>query len=253
MSMRLHPRFQRTALTGLIGFALLLAACTRSATTATVPTAGATSGVSSTEGLVTPSDQDATMAAIGTQVAGQLTETAVASGAGGGQEQTPGAPGGTSAPGTPAQAGATETQAGQPTETPGAPQATEGVPQPAATATPVPAAATPCPNPYTVQQGDWIYKIARNCGVSATALIAANPNINPNFLTPGQQLNMPGPGATPAGGDPQAGCSGQHVVTTGETLYRLAFTCGLTVEQLAAANNITYPYTIYIGQVLTIP
>ena len=26
----------------------------------------------------------------------------------------------------------------------------------------------------------------------------------------------------------------------------------LTVEQLAAQNGITYPYTIYIGQVLTI-
>ncbi len=254
MPLRLHPRFQRTALTGFICFALLLAACTRSATTATVPTAGPTGGVSSTEGLTTPSDQDATMAAIGTQVAGQLTQTAVASGAGGGQEQTPGAPS-TAAPGTTAGApGATDTQAAQPgqaTDTP-APGATAPA-LPAATSTPVPAVSTPCPNPYTVQAGDWIYKIARNCNVSVSALIAANPNINPNVLSPGQQLNMPGPGATPAGGDPQAGCHGPHTVVTGETLYRISFACGLTVEQLAAANNITYPYTIYIGQVLNLP
>lgn len=194
------------------------------------------------------------MAAIGTQVAGQLTQTAVASGAGGGQEQTP------AAPGTTPEAGATDTQqAGQPTTAPGntpaAPAPTEAnqPTQPAATATPNPPGA-PCPNPYTVQNGDWIYKIARNCGVSVNALIAANPGINPNYISPGQQLNMPAQGATPAGAnDPQGGCSGKHVVVTGESLYGLSFACGLTVEQLAAANNITYPYTIFVGQVLNIP
>lgn len=261
MSIRLHPRFQRTALTSLICFGLLLAACTRSATTATVPTAGATSGVSSTESLTTPSDQDATMAAIGTQVAGQLTQTAVASGAGSGQEQTPGAPA-TTAPGQPTAAPgqpsdtpgapAVATVPGQPSDTPAAPGATAPA-QPADTTTPVPPSGAPCPNPYTVQPGDWIYKIARNCNVAVSALIAANPNINPNFISPGQQLNMPAPGTGAAPGDPQGGCSSPHTVATGESLYRLAFTCGLTVEQLAAANNITYPYIIYVGQALTIP
>ena len=259
MPTRFSLRFQRAALTVLVCFGLLLAACTRSATTATVPTAGATGAISSTEGVTQPSDQDATMNAVGTQVSGQLTQTAVASGTGAGQGQTPGAPGNSSTPSpeTP-QPGVTETAqvpVGQPTDTQAAEVPTQPN-QPAATESPAsPAAAsTPCPNPYTVQSGDWIYKIARNCGVSVSALLAANPAINPDVLTPGQQLNMPGPGATPAGSDPApAGCAGQHMVTTGETLYRLAYTCGLTVEQLAAANNITYPYTIYVGQVLNIP
>ena len=258
MPIRIHPRMQRAAMTGLVCLGLLLAACTRSATTATVPTAGSTNPVSSTQGGITqPSDQDATMAAIGTQVAGQLTQTAVASGVGGGQEQTPGAPG------TTPEAVATDSQnPGQPTTAPGdtpvAPAPTQaGQPtqpaQPAATATPNPPGA-PCPNPYTVQNGDWIYKIARNCGVSVNALIAANPSINPNYISPGQKLNIPAQGVTPAGAsDPQGGCSGKHVVTTGESLYGLSFACGLTVEQLAAANNITYPYIIFVGQVLTIP
>jgi LysM repeat protein len=245
MSIRLQPRLQRAAFTSLICFGLLLAGCTRSATTATVPTSVPTGAISGTQGVTQPSDQDATMAAIGTQVSAQLTQTAVASGSGGGQEQTPGA--GTTAP----QPSATDTpQGGQPTNAPGAPAAT--VPAQVATSTPNPPGA-PCPNPYTVQQGDWIYKIARNCNVAVSALIAANPGINPNFISPGQQLNMPGPGATPVGIDLQAGCSGKHSVVTGETLYRLSFICGLTVEQLAAANGIVFPYTIYIGQVLTIP
>jgi LysM repeat protein len=259
MLRRLNPHFQRAALAGLMCFAVLLASCTRSATTATVPTAGAagTTG-STTESATQSSDQDATMNAVGTQVSGQLTQTAVASG-GGSTQGTPGAPSSSQTPQAPAGTGAPSPYPGQATATQGAPaptqpsQPSQPTSQPADTATPVPAVSTPCPNPYTVQQGDWIYKIARNCGVSVDALIAANPNINPNFISPGQQLNMPGPGATPGGDPAQAGCSGQHVVTTGESLYRLAFTCGLTVEQLAAANNISYPYTIYIGQVLNIP
>jgi LysM repeat protein len=248
MPKRLQPRLQRTAITSLVCFGLLLAACTRSATTATVPTAGPTdNSTSSTQGVVQPSNQDATMAAIGTEVAGQLTQTAVAA-AGGTQEQTPVAPG-TTAP----EAGATDTQPalGQPSDTPGGPAPTE--PAQPATSTPIPASGAPCPNPYTVQQGDWIYKIARNCNVAVSALIAANPGVDPNAISPGQQLNMPGAGATPVQGSSQPACSGTHTVVTGDNLYQLAFACGLTIEQLAAANGIPYPYTIYPGQVLKIP
>jgi len=261
MLRRLNPHFQRAALASLMCFAVLLASCTRSATTATVPTAGPTGAPGSTTVSSTESsDQDATMNAVGTQVSGNLTQTAVAT-SGGSPQGTPGAPSTTQTPPLPAGTGAPSPYPGQATATQGAPAPTQASQPgqatqpslPANTATPVPAVSTPCPNPYTVQQGDWIYKIARNCGVSVDALIAANPNINPNFISPGQQLNMPGPGATPGGDPPQASCSGQHVVTTGESLYRIAFTCGLTVEQVAAANNISYPYTIYIGQVLTIP
>ena len=244
MPIRLQTRLQRTAITSLVCCGFLLAACTRSATTGTVPSAVPTDNGSSTQGITQPNNQDATMAAIGTQVAGQLTQTAVA--AAGGQDQTQ-APGNT----TP-QPGATDTQTGavQPTDTPGGPAPT--LPARPATSTPIPATGAPCPNPYTVQSGDWIYKIARNCGVAVSALIAANPGINPNSISPGQQLVMPGPGATPVPGAPQPSCSGQHTVVTGDTLYRIAFGCGLTIEQLAATNGIAYPYTIYPGQVLTI-
>lgn len=44
-----------------------------------------------------------------------------------------------------------------------------------------------------------------------------------------------------------------HVVQPGETLYRIALRYGVTVEQIAAANGITNPALIYVGQVLIIP
>jgi LysM repeat protein len=44
-----------------------------------------------------------------------------------------------------------------------------------------------------------------------------------------------------------------HTVQNGETLFRIATQYGFTVADIAAANNLTDPSLIYIGQVLTIP
>ncbi len=50
-----------------------------------------------------------------------------------------------------------------------------------------------CGPTYVVQPGDWMAKIARNCGVSYAALLAANPQIYyPWLIYPGQVLTMPG-------------------------------------------------------------
>ena len=243
MHNRRQMRMPRAATLALLCFGLLLAACTRSASTSTVPTRGPSSA--GTDVIQIPDGQDATMAAIGTEVASQLTQTAVAvSGSGGGDDLTNVPPSATPIPLLPGQDTATPVPVSQPTATS----------IPGATPTTVPPPGVACPNPYTVKQGDWIYQIARDCGVSVSALIAANPGINPNVIKPGQLLNMPGAGPTPGGGAPQpASCTGSHTVVTGDTLYRLSYGCGLTVEQLAAANSIIYPYTIYPGQTLVYP
>jgi murein DD-endopeptidase MepM/ murein hydrolase activator NlpD len=44
-----------------------------------------------------------------------------------------------------------------------------------------------------------------------------------------------------------------HVVQRGENLFRISLRYGLTVEQIARANGITRPETIYVGQRLLIP
>jgi len=46
---------------------------------------------------------------------------------------------------------------------------------------------------------------------------------------------------------------GTHVVQSGENLFRIALRYNTTVEVLAAANGISDPGTIYVGQVLVIP
>ena len=45
---------------------------------------------------------------------------------------------------------------------------------------------------YIVKKGDTLWGIAKQYGVSLTALIAANPQIkNPNLIYPGDRVNMP--------------------------------------------------------------
>lgn len=134
--------------------------------------------------------------------------------------------------------------------------------------TAVPPAETPavttggCPNPYTVQRGDWMYAIARKCGVSPQALIRANPNINPNFLRAGMVLRVPGGGnpQPPAPAPPQqnpepgtGGCGGTWTVQAGDTLFSIAQKCESSVGAIMQANNIPAPEYIFPGQVLTIP
>jgi LysM repeat protein len=61
----------------------------------------------------------------------------------------------------------------------------------AETAEPLPAAVD-CGDSYLVQPGEWLHQIARQCGVSVEALLAANPQItDPNYIWPGLELTLP--------------------------------------------------------------
>lgn len=204
---------------------LALAACTRSATTETIPEEGS-EGEGETAGEVVVVDQEATMNALLEQ--GQMTQTAEAmvdTGVGGGGE-------------TPM---AVETEP---------PSAEETAPE--ATAVPVePTAAPANPTTYTVVAGDWIYQIARNHGIDAQALVAANAGVDANNIQPGQILNIPAPG-DPVPGSAETGQT-TYVVQPGDNLFRIALNYNMNFDVLAGANNLASPYTVFPGQVLTIP
>lgn len=142
-----------------------------------------------------------------------------------------------------------------------------------ATATPIPLGVTPTPQPlqpiddgaggetgggttglpttHTVQPGEWVYQIGRTYGVTAAEIIAANPGINPDFIEPGQVLNIPAPGTTSGSGSDTTGRT--HVVQVGENLFRISLGYGKSYVEVANANGIASPYTVYPGQVLVIP
>jgi LysM repeat protein len=127
---------------------------------------------------------------------------------------------------------------------------------------------------HVVQPGENLFRIGLKYGVSWTAIMQAN-GLTSTIIYVGQQLIIPvgepvaspSPAASPpviaapAPTDsapasppvsPPAG-STTYVIQIGDTLYKIAVRHGLTVAQLAAANNIANPSLIYAGQTLTIP
>jgi len=125
-------------------------------------------------------------------------------------------------------------------------------PLPTPTFTPVPTAVptTPTPAPssgfyYTVRPGDTLYSIARRFGTTVQAIVQANGILNPNQIFSGQVFWIP----SSSGGLPG---SSTYIVQRGDTLYSIARRFGTTYRALAALNGLRYPYTIYVGQRLTI-
>lgn len=126
---------------------------------------------------------------------------------------------------------------------------------------------------YTVRSGDTLTGIARRFGVTAAALQSANGISNPNLLSIGQVLQIPlspapgpqrpsvGPLETPGGTVPpptttttRPPSGGRtYTVASGDTLYAIARRFGVTVSALQAANGITNPAGLTVGQVLVIP
>lgn len=76
---------------------------------------------------------------------------------------------------------------------------------------------------------------------------AVEPTAEPGVVTPTPMVQ---PTTAPGG---SAECPATHTVAAGENLFRIALRYGLSTEQLAAANGITNPASIVVGQVLRIP
>lgn len=136
-----------------------------------------------------------------------------------------------------------------------------------------------CGGTYVVESGDTLNSIAARCGITASAVTAANPGVT-DPLRAGQTLNLSSTGSSGAvtstivSSDagyivttttttttvnpnyvaPVTYSNGTHIVQYGDTFSAIAYRYGLSVGQLWAANpqvwNINY---IYAGQVLYIP
>ena len=99
---------------------------------------------------------------------------------------------------------------------------------------------------YTVRSGDCLSTIGQRFGVSWGSIASANGIYSPYIIYPGQVLNIPG-GST-GGVQTQT-----YTVRSGDCLSIIAQRFGVSWGSIASANGIYSPYTIYPGQVLTIP
>lgn len=101
---------------------------------------------------------------------------------------------------------------------------------------------------YYVKRGDNLYLIARRFGSTVNAIVAANGLRNPNYIWVGQRLVIP----TGGGGSPPPG-DHRYRVQPGDTLWRIGNHFGVSPWTIAAINGISYPYVIYVGQILIVP
>lgn len=123
---------------------------------------------------------------------------------------------------------------------------------------------------YKIVKGDNLTTIASRNGVTLSAIMKVNPNLDPKKLKVGQTIKIPQPvaaastanvaaagtGSTPpttrtatTGGGAAAGT---YKVKAGDTLTKIARTHGITVNELRAANNMKTTQ-VQVGKVLKIP
>lgn len=122
---------------------------------------------------------------------------------------------------------------------------------------PAPEGSTPAPSStpvvHVVQPGDTLVGLSYLYRADLREIRRAN-NLQGDTIYVGQRLIIPNPGVVPGSGATPTPAKGrQHVVRAGETLASIAWRYGVTVEAIQAANGLSNPNLIYVGQVLIIP
>lgn len=114
---------------------------------------------------------------------------------------------------------------------------------------------------HVVAPGENLFRISLRYNVTMASIISANGIGNANLIFVGQRLTIPAPGTTPppvvvtpVPGSPTAvpPTASQYVVVRGDTLATIARRFNTTYQAIAAANGITNPNLIYVGQRLNI-
>lgn len=140
--------------------------------------------------------------------------------------------------------------------TPVAPSPQQVVASPAATSATTSGGATT----YTVVAGDTLNSIAARFGTTPEAIAQLNSLADPNALTLGQTLRIPG-GSAASGGTTETGSTtastsegaGTYTVQQGDTLSQIAQRFDTTVQELVRLNNLANPDSISVGQELVVP
>ena len=117
----------------------------------------------------------------------------------------------------------------------------------AAPAAPAPTAARAATT-HRVVRGDNLTDLARRYGTTVRAIQAANDLGRRTTIQIGQQLRVPGSGASAA-----RSAAATHRVQRGDTLGKIARRYGTTVRAIQAANDLGRRTIINIGQRLRIP
>jgi LysM repeat protein/uncharacterized protein YvpB len=110
------------------------------------------------------------------------------------------------------------------------------------------------PTYHTVAWGETLYSIARLYGISPQSLAEANGLGLNSWVYAGQSMRIPGVASnSPAVSAPQKTPSGIYTIRAGDTLFSISQKFGVSLDALAAANNIPRNGVIYTGWQLKVP
>uniref|UniRef100_A0A914C4X0 LysM domain-containing protein n=1 Tax=Acrobeloides nanus TaxID=290746 RepID=A0A914C4X0_9BILA len=104
-----------------------------------------------------------------------------------------------------------------------------------------------CTKYYTVQSGDYCYKIWTDNGLTQQQFYSLNPGIDCNNLQIGQSVCVGG--TVPPTQPPQATCGKYYTVVSGDTCYQIWTNNGLTEQQFYALNPGINCGDLKVGQV----
>jgi membrane-bound lytic murein transglycosylase D len=105
---------------------------------------------------------------------------------------------------------------------------------------------------HTVRRGDSLSTIAARYGSSVGAIKQAN-GLRGSLIHPGQGLIVPRLGVVDDRPDPRRSEDGVYVVQTNDTLWDIARSFGVSVDELCAANSLGRRQVIRPGQRLNLP
>ncbi len=115
---------------------------------------------------------------------------------------------------------------------------------------------TPTPTPALVQQtyivvaGDTLSAIGRKLGIAWQDIAAWNNMVFPYYLNIGQILKISVPSIIPT--PTPALVQQTYIVVAGDTLSAIGRKLGIAWQDIAAWNNMVFPYYLNIGQILKI-
>ena len=109
----------------------------------------------------------------------------------------------------------------------------------------------PCPPntvSYTIRQGDTLYALAAQYNTTVPAIVSANPGIDPQRLTVGQEICIPQQAVYPPCPE-----GNYYTIRAGDTLYAIARQFNVSLDDLLEANPGIEPFQLQVGQVICIP
>ncbi|MGI5877284.1 MAG: LysM peptidoglycan-binding domain-containing protein, partial [Christensenellales bacterium] len=109
----------------------------------------------------------------------------------------------------------------------------------------------PCPPntiSYIIRQGDTLFALAAQYNTTVPAIVSANPGIDPQRLTVGQEICIPQQAVYPPCPE-----GNYYTIRAGDTLYAIARQFNVSLDDLLEANPGIEPFQLQVGQVICIP